>query len=131
MTLQTDLRCDIAGLLQFFRINGYAVFEGFASPEKMDWLLAEHAPILRAKIAAAGVPARRMNLRPGSLLALDPRVLHRGTPNYTDRPQPLAGMAYHLPEFPDKSPELTRADFEQLSERGKQLLRTCRIVESR
>lgn len=79
----------------------------------------------------AGVPSRRINLKKGSLWILDPRAIHRGTPNRTTSPRPLATLVYHVPVFTHPhNVTMRQSTFDQLSHRGKRLLRNCRILES-
>ena len=79
----------------------------------------------------AGVPSRRLNLTKGSLWILDPRTIHRGTPNRTSTPRPLATLVYHITGFTHPhNVEMTRSNFDRLSDRGKRLLRNCKISDS-
>ena len=81
-------------------------------------------------LEAAGVPSQRVNLKKGSLWILDPRVIHRGTPNKTSNPRPLATLVFHPPEFShNHNVEMKRSAYERLSQRGKRLLRNCRVLE--
>ncbi len=73
---------------------------------------------------------RRLNMKKGTLWIQDPRTLHRGTPNRSDHPRPELVICYSLPWFAQKKPvEMTQAEFDKLSERGKQMLARCRILE--
>ena len=82
-------------------------------------------------LEAAGVPSRRVNLEKGSLWILDPRAIHRGTPNRTNDPRPLATLVFHPPGFShNHNVEMKRSAYDRLSQRGKRLLRNCRISES-
>ena len=79
----------------------------------------------------AGVPSRRLNFNKGSLWILDPRAIHRGTPNRTTIPRPLATLVYHVPGFTHShNVEMKQSVFDRLSHRGKRLLRNCQILES-
>ena len=72
---------------------------------------------------------RRLNMKKGSLWIQDPRPIHRGTPNCSDQPRPELVIAYSLPWFnPAQYIEMTQPQFDRLSERGKGLLRYCRII---
>ena len=72
---------------------------------------------------------RRLNMKKGSLWIQDPRPIHRGTPNRSDQPRPELVIAYSLPWFnPAQFIEMTQPQFDRLSERGKGLLRYCRII---
>ena len=74
----------------------------------------------------------RLNLRRGSAWICDPRVIHRGTPNRSDHTRIMLGISYTQSWFGgrarDAVPELTRDQFDRLSDRGKRLLRNCTIV---
>ncbi len=73
---------------------------------------------------------RHLNLKKGTLWVRDPRTLHRGTPNRSDHPRPELVICYSLPWFALPIPiEMTQAEFDKLSERGKQMLARCRILE--
>jgi hypothetical protein len=72
---------------------------------------------------------RRLDLKKGTLWIQDPRTLHRGTPNHSDHPRPELVICYSLPWFAMKQPiEMTQAEFDKLSERGKKMLTRCRIL---
>ncbi len=84
-------------------------------------------------IEAGRYPSKmRLNLKRGSAWMVDSRVIHRGTPNRSDHTRIMLGVGYTQPWFGGRSddtvPELTRDQFDQLSERGKRLLRNCAIV---
>lgn len=73
---------------------------------------------------------RHLNLKKGSLWVQDPRTLHRGTPNRSTAPRPELVLCVSRPWFtPPYTIEMTRAEFDKLSERGKKLLARCRVVE--
>ena len=73
---------------------------------------------------------RRLNMNKGALWIQDPRPIHRGTPNNSDLPRPELVIAYSLPWFtPAQYVEMTRQDFDRLSERGRRMLRQCRFIE--
>jgi ectoine hydroxylase-related dioxygenase (phytanoyl-CoA dioxygenase family) len=74
----------------------------------------------------------RVNLKRGTAYLFDPRVIHRGMPNRSDHTRIELGLDYRRPWFNchdrDAVPELTQTQFDQLSERGKRLLKHCIIV---
>ena len=72
---------------------------------------------------------RRLNLKKGTLWIQDPRTLHRGTPNRSDHVRPELVICYSLPWFNQRVPiEMTRAEFDKISERGRSLHATCRVI---
>ena len=83
------------------------------------------------KIDRGEVPLRKLLLNVGDVLIRDPRCVHRGTPNLTDTPRPVAVFAferewYRMISLRFHNP--VRRDFyETLSELEQQLLK--RIVE--
>jgi hypothetical protein len=74
---------------------------------------------------AASLPSARANLTAGELMLRDLRMWHRGTPNRSACPRPQLALVYTRPwyRFELDGPQLTRADYESLSERGRRLLR--------
>ncbi|MEM7124854.1 MAG: phytanoyl-CoA dioxygenase family protein [Chloroflexota bacterium] len=73
---------------------------------------------------------QRLNMERGTLWIQDPRAIHRGTPNHSDHPRPELVICYSRPWFAvNRHIEMTQAEFDKLSERGKGLLRRCRIVD--
>ena len=73
--------------------------------------------------------ARRLNLKKGTLWVQDPRTLHRGTPNHADHPRPELVICYSLPWFAMRKPiEMTQAEHDRLSERGREMLSRCEII---
>jgi hypothetical protein len=74
--------------------------------------------------------SQRLNLKKGDLWIQDPRTLHRGTPNRSDYPRPELVIAYYKSWYnTGRYIEMTQAEYDRLSERGKTLLKTCRITE--
>ena len=72
---------------------------------------------------------RRLNLKKGTLWIQDPRTLHRGTPNRSDHARPELVICYSLPWFGQRVPiEMTQAEYDKISERGRRLHATCRVV---
>ncbi len=73
---------------------------------------------------------RRLNLKKGTLWIQDPRTLHRGTPNRSDHVRPELVICYSLPWFGQRVPiEMTRTEFDNISERGRRLHATCRVID--
>ena len=71
--------------------------------------------------------ARRLNLKKGTLWVQDPRTLHRGTPNRADHARPEFVICYSLPWFAMRKPiEMTQAEYDKLSERGREMLSRVR-----
>lgn len=79
------------------------------------------------KISAGDIPLRPLCLNIGDVLIRDPRCLHRGTPNTTDQPRPVAVIGFerfwhqrpgHIGESP-----LTQQFFDSLPEPEQSLLR--------
>ena len=83
------------------------------------------------RIEQGEVPLRKLLLKVGDVLIRDPRCVHRGTPNTTDTPRPVAVFAferawYRLISLSYHNP--VRRDFyETLSELEQQVMK--RIVE--
>ena len=74
----------------------------------------------------------RLNLKRGAAYLCDARVIHRGTPNRSDHVRMELDIGYRLSWYDSRNTpiEMSRRDFDDLSERGKQLLRESRIVET-
>ena len=74
--------------------------------------------------------SHRLNMKKGTTWIQDPRTLHRGTPNRADHPRPELVICYSLPWFAMKRQiEMSQAQFDALSERGKKLLSRKKIVD--
>ena len=72
---------------------------------------------------------RRLNLKKGALWIQDPRTLHRGTPNRADHPRPELVLCYSLPWFGQrKLVEMTQAEYDRFSERGRKMLTNCQVI---
>ncbi|MCY4081694.1 MAG: phytanoyl-CoA dioxygenase family protein [Caldilineaceae bacterium] len=72
---------------------------------------------------------RRLNLKKGTLWIQDPRTLHRGTPNRSEHARPELVICYSLPWFGQRVPiEMTQAEYDKISERGRRLHTTCRVI---
>ena len=75
-------------------------------------------------------PKHRLNMKRGTFWIQDVRPIHRGTPNRSDHARPELVMCYCLPWYNERRHvELRQQDFDRLSERGKQMLANCWIVE--
>jgi len=72
---------------------------------------------------------RRLNMKKGDLWIQDPRTLHRGTPNRSDYPRPELVICYSRPWISQRKIEITRSEYEKLSERSKNLLRESQIID--
>ncbi len=74
-------------------------------------------------------PAIRPGRAPGTFWVQDPRALHRGTPNTSDRPRPELVICYSLSWFRISRPvEIHRESFEQLDARGKELFSRAEVL---
>lgn len=71
-------------------------------------------------------------LKAGDVMIRDVRALHRGTPNQTDQPRPMAVLGYSRRWLyrPEVGIQIPRAEYEKLSAQAKQLLRFNPVVES-
>ena len=80
-------------------------------------------------LASGDFPSRRrLNLKKGALWIQDPRTLHRGTPNRADHARPELVLCFSLPWFGQMKPiEMTQAEYDRISERGRQMLSNCRV----
>jgi hypothetical protein len=83
-------------------------------------------------LESGAVKLEPITLRAGDVMIRDVRGLHRGTPNRTNTPRPMAVIGYsrrwlHRPEV---SIQIPRAQWDKLSDRAKHLLRYNPIVES-
>ena len=122
---RSDDRLVFEGRLQM--VNRYTLYvpweQPFADPE----IETQYDEILEA----GDFPTRRrLNLRKGTLWIQDPRTLHRGTPNRSDHTRPELVICYSLPWFGQRVPiEMTQAEFEKISERGRRLHTTCRVID--
>ncbi len=74
--------------------------------------------------------AQRLNLKKGTLWIQDPRTLHRGTPNRSDHARPELVLCFSRPWFAVRHQiEITQAEHDRLSERGRKLLARNRVVD--
>ncbi len=84
------------------------------------------------RIEAGEMPLTPLLMNVGDVLIRDPRCLHRGSPNQTDTPRPVAVTSFmrnwYTRERVDAHP-IPRSVFDGLSEREKQLFRRFVIDE--
>ena len=74
--------------------------------------------------------AHRLNLKKGSMWIQDVRTLHRGTPNRSPDPRPELVVCYCRDWYAiQQNVEMPQADYESLSEKGRQMLRRYDKVE--
>ncbi len=66
--------------------------------------------------------AHRLNLKKGTMWVQDPRTLHRGTPNRSDHPRMELVICYSRPWFRQSTVEISQAEYDRLSERGRTML---------
>jgi ectoine hydroxylase-related dioxygenase (phytanoyl-CoA dioxygenase family) len=73
-----------------------------------------------------------ITMKLGDVMIRDVRGLHRGTPNHTDEPRPMIVIGYSRRWLfrPEVSIQIPRAMFDNLSDRGRRLLRFNPIIES-
>jgi hypothetical protein len=84
------------------------------------------------RIASGEIPLEPIMMRLGDVMIRDVRGLHRGTPNHTPTPRPMAVIGYSRRWLfrPEVSIRIPRATLGTLSPRARQLLRFNPIVES-
>ena len=77
-------------------------------------------------------PLEPIMLRAGDVMVRDVRGLHRGTPNRSGEPRPMAVIGYSRRWLfrPEVSVRIPRATYEQLSDRARFLLRFNPVVDS-
>ena len=78
-----------------------------------------------AGLADGRFPAERVPMQLGDLMIRDVRGLHRGTPNFTDTPRPMAVIGYSRSWYfrPEVQVQVPRDVFAVLPARAKRLLR--------
>jgi len=98
------------------------------TPEKMfaDWKNVVNA--------AEHMKPVRMTMPKGSMIIRDIRMWHRGTPNLSDEIRPNVALIYGRSwwdgaVYAQKSLNITRARYEQLSERAQRLFRFEKLIE--
>jgi ectoine hydroxylase-related dioxygenase (phytanoyl-CoA dioxygenase family) len=71
-------------------------------------------------------------LNAGDVMIRDVRALHRGTPNHTATPRPMAVVGYSRRWLfrPEVNIQIPRKEYDKLSERARHLLRFNPIVNS-
>ncbi len=84
-----------------------------------------------AGLADGRYPAQRIPMQLGDVMIRDVRGLHRGTPNLTDTPRPMAVIGYSRSWYfrPEVQVQVPRAVFAALPERAQRLLRYNPQVE--
>jgi len=97
-------------------------------PEKV------YADTVKLQAAASAIDPTSMLTPKGSILIRDVRMWHRGTPNNSNEIRPNLALIYGRQWFdgafyPQDSLGITRASYEALSERAKQLFRLEPIAE--
>ncbi len=88
---------------------------------------------LNRMIESGRYPSRmRLNLKRGSAYICDARVIHRGTPNRSDHARMELDISYRLSWYDSRNHPIRMAarDYEELSDRGKQLLSQSQRVEA-
>ena len=71
----------------------------------------------------------RLNLKKGTLWIQDPRTLHRGTPNRAEHARAELVLCFSRAWFAVRHPlEMSRAEHERLSERGRKLLARSQVL---
>lgn len=84
------------------------------------------------RIESGEIPLEPITMQLGDVMIRDVRGLHRGTPNRTDAPRPMVVIGYSRRWLyrPEVSIQIPRAAWDNLSERGRYLLRFNPIIES-
>ena len=75
------------------------------------------------KIESGEITLEPLLLNVGDVLVRHPYCLHRGTPNRTDTPRPVAVITYVRPWYRFIYNRIPKSEFERMSDRGKQLWR--------
>jgi len=76
------------------------------------------------KVESGELELEPLLLNRGDAMVRDPRQIHRGTPNNTATPRPVAVIGYIRGWYRfDMLPRISRSEREKLSERGTELLR--------
>ena len=76
------------------------------------------------KVESGELPLECLFLNRGDAMVRDPRHIHRGTPNNSATPRPVAVIGYLKAWFRfDMMSPISKQEQENLSERGKQMLR--------
>ncbi len=83
-----------------------------------------------AALASGELTVHRLPMKMGDVMIRDVRAVHRGTPNSTDQPRPMVVIGYsrrwyHRPEVEIRVPQ---SSWDQLSTRGRRLLRFNPVV---
>ena len=108
------------------------------TPERGPFLIAESTHRLPkaetiVQIETGEIPLKPLLMDVGDVLIRDPRCLHRGSPNVTDTPRPVAVTSFmrswYTRERTDAHP-IPRSVFDGFSDREKKLFRRSAIDES-
>jgi ectoine hydroxylase-related dioxygenase (phytanoyl-CoA dioxygenase family) len=93
-------------------------------------ILTKEEGLQRLESGAAQLEPVTLNV--GDVMIRDVRGLHRGTPNRTNMPRPMAVIGYSRRWLfrPEVSIQVPRAVFDTLSDRARHLLRFNPVVES-
>ena len=80
---------------------------------------------------AGEFPLHAVPMRLGDVMIRDVRALHRGTPNSTSSPRPMAVIGYSRSWYfrPEVDVKVPREVFNTLSPKGKRLLRTMPLID--
>ena len=83
-------------------------------------------------LEAGAVQLEPITLKVGDVMIRDVRGLHRGTPNYTNTPRPMAVIGYSRRWLfrPEVSIQIPREEWHKLSDRARHLLRFNPVVAS-
>jgi len=87
-----------------------------------------------SRVGTGEFPLVSLLMNVGDVMVRDPRCLHRGSPNLTDKPRVQAGFTLLRPWYLRRrhdNPVIARSLLESLSEREKQLLRRLSVDETR
>jgi hypothetical protein len=84
-----------------------------------------------AGLESGAIAQHRLPMKMGDVMIRDVRAVHRGTPNYTDRPRPMVVIGYSRRWYyrPEVQIRVPRSTWETLSPIGRSLLRHNPVVE--
>jgi ectoine hydroxylase-related dioxygenase (phytanoyl-CoA dioxygenase family) len=83
-----------------------------------------------AGLASDAIAQHRLPMRMGDVMIRDVRAVHRGTPNFTDRPRPMVVIGYSRRWYyrPEVSIRIPQSAWDALSPTGRSLLRYNPVV---
>jgi len=88
-----------------------------------------------AKVEKGEIPLHKLLLKVGDVLIRDPRCIHRGTPNKTDTPRPVAVFSFERSWYrlisPNNYNPVRRAFYETLSQIEQQILKRLVVDEAK